>query len=78
MTVIDNCPLILLLQYWSPEVSNFRYLSFTLLIFHPDFKKISTIKGPTFLPEHTNFAAPFLTKCNPKFSNFTYELRSSS
>ena len=34
----------------------------------PALKKIPINVGTRFIPNHTNFAAPFHTECNPKFS----------
>ena len=42
-TVIDDLTVTFLIQFWYPQVSNLRYLSFSPLIFNPDLNKITTI-----------------------------------
>ena len=57
-TLVSDLPVTFLLQYWSLEASNFRYLFFDLLIFYPYFKRIDITVMPTLLPEHKKTLHP--------------------
>ena len=67
-TVIYECPVPIILQYWYPQASGFSCLPFAPLIGNPALNKIDILVGKTVFHEHTKVFAPFFTERNPKFS----------